>query len=274
MSHHYTTASDRARRRRLGAGPSRRSERALRRGRRRHDGLRAEPHPGRRRLELDEPALRWRPPRHRVARGLREAAVRVGHRSRHDDRAVRRQQQLVRRLGVLAAQAVRPRRRPHPRRRAQVLAGPGPAADHRRPGLRGDGLRPARARLRAARLSRRHPAASRRRRARTRRRPFAGRVQRRDHRATRHDRDGPARRTHPGRRVDPVGADRQRGRHVQGRRRAGERSTRARASRRTRTSSPTAASASGRRTAGSCCTSCSGTSGSATTTARGPSTAA
>ena len=70
--------------------------------------LRAEPPAGRRRLELDEPALRRHPPRHRVARGLRELLSRVGHRPGHDDRAVRRQQQLVRRLGVLAAQAVRP----------------------------------------------------------------------------------------------------------------------------------------------------------------------
>ena len=67
----------------------------------------------------------------------------------------------------------------------------------------------------AARLPRRHPAASRRRRARARRRPFAGRVQRRDHRAPGHERDRPACRPHPGRRVDPVGPDRQGGRHVQ-----------------------------------------------------------
>ena len=46
----------------------------------------------------------------------------VGDRPGHDDRAVRRQQQLVRRLGVLAAEAVRPPRRAHPQRRAQVLA--------------------------------------------------------------------------------------------------------------------------------------------------------
>ena len=46
----------------------------------------------------------------------------VGHRPRHDDRALRRQQQLVRGVGLLAAQAVRPPRRPHPQRRAQVLA--------------------------------------------------------------------------------------------------------------------------------------------------------
>ena len=50
------------------------------------------------------------------------------------DRAVRRQQQLVRGLGVLAAQALRPAPRQHPRRRSQVLAGQRPAA--RRPTCR------------------------------------------------------------------------------------------------------------------------------------------
>ena len=54
---------------------------------------------------------------------------RVGHRPGHDDRPVRRQQQLVRGVGVLAAQAVRPPRRPDPQRRAQVLARQRPAAD-------------------------------------------------------------------------------------------------------------------------------------------------
>ena len=39
---------------------------------------------------------------------LQRAAVGLGHRPGHDDRPVRRQQQLVRRVGVLAAQAVRP----------------------------------------------------------------------------------------------------------------------------------------------------------------------
>ena len=60
---------ERAGRQRLGARPPRRPERTLRRGRRRHDGLRAEPPAGRRRLELDEPAGRRDPARHRrVAR--------------------------------------------------------------------------------------------------------------------------------------------------------------------------------------------------------------
>ena len=70
----------------------------------------------------------------------------------------------------------------------------------------------------------------------------------------------------PGAASHPVGADRQGGRHVQGRGGPARRCTRPRASRRTRTSSPTAGSASARRTRGSSCTSCSATSGSATTT--------
>ena len=102
------------------AGPHRRPERPLRRGRRRHDGLRRGPHPRRRRLELDQPAVGRPPPRHRQPRRLQPAPARLRHRPGHDDRALRRQQQLVRRLGVLAAQAVRRRRRPDPRRRAQA----------------------------------------------------------------------------------------------------------------------------------------------------------
>ena len=68
---------ERPRRQRLGAGASQRPERPLRRGRRRHDGLRAEPPPGRGRLELDEPAGRRHPPRHRRPRGLQQAPVRA-----------------------------------------------------------------------------------------------------------------------------------------------------------------------------------------------------
>ena len=51
----------------------------------------------------------------------------VGHRPGHHDRPLRRQQQLVRGVGLLAAQAVRPPRRADPQRRAQVLARPRPA---------------------------------------------------------------------------------------------------------------------------------------------------
>ena len=60
------------------------------------------------------------------------------------DRPVRRQQQLVRGVGLLAAQAVRPSRRPDPQRRAQVLARQGPGAERRRPVVRADRLPAAR----------------------------------------------------------------------------------------------------------------------------------
>ena len=154
----------------------------------------------------------------------------------HDDRPVRRQQQLVRGLGLLAAQAVRPQRRPDPQRRSQVLARQRAAAHRRR-------AEPRRNRLPAAASAddalraypRRHPAAARRGGARPRRRPLAGRVQRRDHRSARHDRDRSASRPHPRRRVDPVGPDRPRGWHVQEPPTSSRRCTRRRASRPTRT---------------------------------------
>ena len=66
-----------------------------------------------------------------------------------------------------------------------------------------------------------------------------------------------ARRPHPGRGVDPVGAGGQRGRHLQVGRRAARALRRQGRAQRRRRSSPTAASASARRTPGSCCTSCS-----------------
>ena len=134
-------------------GPPLRPVGPLRRGGRRHDGLRAEPPAGRGRVELDEPAGRRHPPRHRDARGLQQAPERVRHRAGHHDHPLRRQQQLVRGVGVLAAQAVRPPRRPDPQRRAQVLARPRPGARRRRPDLRAYRLRPAGAGLRPARLS-------------------------------------------------------------------------------------------------------------------------
>ena len=60
-----------------GPAAPQRPEGPLRRGRRRHHRLRAEPHPGRRRLELDEPAVRRHPPRHRQPRGVLELLQRV-----------------------------------------------------------------------------------------------------------------------------------------------------------------------------------------------------
>ena len=111
-------------------------------------------------------------------------------------------------------------RRPDPQRRSQVLARQRAAALDRRAGLPGERLPAARGRLLAAGLPEGHPAAARGLGLRPRRRPLAGRVQRRGHRAARHDRDRPAGRPHPGRRVHPVGPDGPRGRHVQEPRRA------------------------------------------------------
>ena len=107
-----------------------------------------------------------------------------------------------------------------------------------------------------------------------RRRPLARRVRRPA------ARPGPpaagavaAGRPHPDRAERAVEQGGQRRRHLQVRRGAAARSTAARASTSARTPSPTAGSASARRTPGSCCTSCSASRTCTTTTARGPSTA-
>ena len=208
--------------------------------------LRAEPHPGRRRLELDEPAVRRHPPRHRVARGLQRAAV------------ASRASAPTRRSSCTATTTTGSPPGPTGSSSCtaiddvRILDGGrkywldnGPAADDRRAVLRRDRLPAARARLRAARLPRRHPAAPRRRRARARRRPLARPSSTaRSSRPPGMTRDRPAGRPHPGRCVHPVGPDGQRGRHVQGRATSCARCTRPRASPPTRTSSPTAASAS------------------------------
>ena len=142
------------------------------------------------------------------------------------------------------------------------------------PTSRADRLPAARARRRPPRLPRRHPAAARRPGPRAGRRPLAGRVQRRDHRPARHERDRPARRS------DPRAPRRSRGPRRSARtarsraRTSSARCTRRRASRPTRTSSPTAGSASDRATRGSSSTSSSAMPASATTTDRGPSGAA
>ena len=54
---------------------------------------------------------------------LEELLGKLGHRQQDDHRALRRQQQLVRRLGVLAAEDLRPRGRAHHGRRPQEVAG-------------------------------------------------------------------------------------------------------------------------------------------------------
>ena len=121
---------------------------------------------------------------------LRAAGIGDGH----PHRALRRQQQLVRRVGLLAAQAARLDERQPAQRRPQVLARQRPAHDASTcPRTTPRGITVAGARLRAARLPRRHPAAPRRPGAGPRRRPLARRVQRRGHRAPRHDRDRAAR---------------------------------------------------------------------------------
>ncbi len=259
----------------LGPGPPHRSIRALRRGRRRHDLLRAEPSARRRGLELDQPAGRRDPARHRrpgrlLAGCCRPAGigpdttiVLYGDNNNwfaawaywqlklygHDDVRILdggRKYWLDHGLPITT----------------DVPADPAsgyrlPEPDFALRAFRDDIL---------PRLGRQ--------RARAGRRPVAGRVQRRAHRPSRPERDRPAGRPHPGRRLDPVGPGGPRGRHVQEPRRAGRACTPRRGSRATRTSSPTAGSASARRTPGSSCTSCSATGGSATTTAAGPNGAA
>ena len=222
MSHHTTLCVRLACRRRLGQGPSRRPGRPLRRGRRRHDRLRAEPPAGCRRLELDEPAVRRHPPRHRHARGLQRAAVR--------DRASAR----TRRSSCTATTTTGSRRGPTGSSSCTAIAtsasstagastgsttacrSPPTSRRTRRPAtscprptsaLRAfrDDILPRLGDPELALVDVRSPA------------EFNGEVIA----PAGHERDGPARRAHPGRRQHPVGPDGPRGRHVQERRRAG-----------------------------------------------------
>ena len=101
-----------------------------------------------------------------------------------DDRRLRRQQQLVRRLGVLAAEALRPRRRQGHERRAQALGRRGPAAVDRRPEHPGHGhTSVSDARLQPPGLPRRRAARRSTAGGAARRRPLAGGVLRRAARA-------------------------------------------------------------------------------------------
>ena len=213
--------------------------------------------------------------RHRQPRGPGQAAERVGHRPGHDDRALRRQQQLVRRLGVLAAQAVRRREREDPQRRAQVLARREPADDDRRPELRADRHRAADRRLQPSRLPRRRPRADRRRTGALVdvRSPaeFNGELLA----PAALPQEGAQRAGHvPGAANIPWGQAVNEDGTFKAADELRELYAREGHHRRTRTSSPTAASASAPATPGSCSTSCSASTASATTTARGPSTAA
>ena len=72
------------------------------------------------------------PPRLRGQDGLRGAAVRAGHLERRHGPALRRQQQLVRRLRLLVLPAVRARQGPAARRRPQEVGAGLARAEHRR----------------------------------------------------------------------------------------------------------------------------------------------
>ena len=253
----------------LARGAPRRRRHPHRRGRREPRALRRGPHPRRDRVRLEEgPAG---PGQARLPRpgGLRRAVRTQRHLQRPHDRALRRPQQLVRRLHLLVPEVLRPR---------QVLLLNGPRekwiADGRPTSTEAPGHAPASVHRPARR--RRDPRTPRggagraRRRHQARRRALARRVRRRDDLAQRLRAGGrPARRAHPRCGLDPVGAGRQRGRHLQVAPSNCASSTAQRACSTARTSSPTAASASARRTPGSSCTSCSARSTSRTTTARG-----
>ena len=202
---------------------------------------------------------------------VRGAALRAGHRQRRHRRPVRRQQQLVRGLRLLVLQALRPRRRQAARRRSQEVGARLPRARRRRPStapghdVHGEGPGPLDPRVpRRGRVGHRPEEPGRR--------PLARRVRRPAARARAPAAGaGAAPRPHPDRRQHPVVADRERRRHLQVRRRAHD-AVRGRGRRPlARTPSPTAGSASARRTPGSCCTRSSGSRTSRTTTARGPS---
>ena len=152
---------------------------------------------------------------------LEELLGQERHRQQDDHRPVRRQQQLVRGLGVLAAEDVRPRGRPHDGRRPQEVAGRRPRAvapTSRR--LRED-LQGERARRVAARVSAGSAAGvggqegGARRRAQSRRSSPARSSRRPDFR-----KPASAAATFPGAKSIPVGQGLQRRRHVQERRRA------------------------------------------------------
>ena len=106
--------------------------------------------------QLEDRAAGPGPPRLRRPGRLREAVVRQGHLQRRHRRAVRRQQQLVRRLRLLVLQAVRPPGRQADRRRPQEVGARRPRAGHRGP-------RPGRDHLHAQRIrtSRSAPCATR-----------------------------------------------------------------------------------------------------------------
>jgi hypothetical protein len=243
-----------------------------RRGRRGHQRVRQGSHPQRDQDRLEEGPAGPGPPRLRRQDRLRGAAVRAGHLQRRHRAALRRQQQLVRRLRVLVLQAVRPPERPAARRRPQEVGARLARADHRRANPREDQLHRLRAGRLAARAARRGHRRDRQANLVDVRSPdeFTGRLlapahlpqeqaQRGGHIPTARTSRGPRPRTRTARSGPTTSSPALPG--------ARRRWTSA------RTPSPTAGSASARRTPGSCCTSCSACPTSRTTTARGPSTA-
>ena len=208
--------------------------------------------PGCGRLELDHRALRHARPRHRPGEEARGAARQERHRQQDDHRALRRQQQLVRRVGVLAVQGLRPQGRPHHERRAEEVARGRTRPDHRQADVPGGDLQGRRAGSVAARVPAGGAAGGRRQEGGARRRPQPAGVHRRDPRAARTARNLPARRPHPRREEHPLGQGLQRRWHVQELRRSEGALRRTRGSPATSRSSPTAASASARATPGSC----------------------
>ncbi len=190
---------------------------------------------------------------------VRGAALRQGRRQRRHRRALRRQQQLVRRLRLLVLQALRPPGREAARRRAQEVGARQPQARPTRSPRARPPTTPRRSRTsRSARSATRSSTAIGTKNLVDVRSPdeYAGRLL-----APAHLPQEQAQRAGhiPARGQHPVEQGGRRGRHVPLRRRA-QGALRRRGRRpRARTPSPTAASASAPRTPGSRCTSCSGT---------------
>ena len=218
--------------------------RRLRRGRRGHRRLRRRPHPGRRQARLEDRPAGPGPPRLRQQGAVRGAALGEGHRQRRHRRPVRRQQQLVRRVRVLVLQALRPRRRPAARRRAQeVGAGRAPARRRTVPQRAGDPVHSAEPDLSIRAFRDEVVAAIGSKNLVDVRSPdeYAGRLLAPAHLPQ----EQSQRAGHiPTARQRAVVQGRQRGRHLQVRRRAARRCTPRRASTRPRTRSRTAGSAS------------------------------
>ena len=137
---------------RLGGPACNRRERSRRRSGCGYDGVRPGPRARGGRLELDDRALRYPDARHHPAQEARGAARQERYRQQDDDHPVRRQQQLVRRVGVLAAEDVRARGRPHDGRRTEEMAGRGPGAVDRQAQRRGEDVQGERAGPVAARV--------------------------------------------------------------------------------------------------------------------------